>query len=232
MTTSGSVNFEQSGSEIIKDALLLVSGIEDDEDPSDSQYAICNRHLNRMCKAWSAKGLKAWCKQEATLNLLSGSASYTIGPTGYLQINRPISVENPRRYIDSVETQIRIESRNIYMNQPAKDTQGKPIFVFYDPTLDDGTLYVWPTPDSSSDSIKFTYKSYIEDFDSITDTPYFPIEWGEALVYGLAMRIMPMYKVTEPDASRIQGMAMQFLMDAENNDEEEGSVYLTPESYR
>jgi hypothetical protein len=229
MTTSASVNFDQSATEIIKDALILIGGLEDDETPTAEQLDYAMRTLNRMCKAWSKKGLKAWVWQEATLPLVVSQASYTLGPAAAdLVINRPIEIANARRVVDSVETEIQIRSRNEYMTQPSKDQDGTPVYVYFDPQLTRSVLYVWPSPDDT-DSIKFSYKSYIEDFDSLANTPHFPSEWLEAIVYSLALRLCPMYEVVGQDKSDIMAMAVQSLADAEDSDSEQGSVFLMPE---
>ena len=229
MTTSGSVDFNQSATEIIKDALILVGGLEDDETPSAAQEQYAMRALNRMAKAWSAKGLKAWVWKEATLDLVIAQPSYTLGPGGDLVINRPLQIANARRYVDGVETPIEIRSRQEYMDQPEKDdSSGEPVYVYFDPQLVQSVLYVWPSP-IAEDQIKFSYKSYIEDFDSLADTPYFPSEWLEALVYNLGVRLMPMYEVGGRDEALIVGMAQKFLDDAETNDQDQGSVFLMPE---
>lgn len=229
MSTSGSIDFDQSATEIIKDALILIGGIADDATPTDSQLSYSMRALNRMAKAWSVKGLKVWQWREATLPLVVAKQSYTLGAGGNLVINRPLEIENARRVVDGVETEIRIASRNEYMDQPSKDSPGKPVFVYFDSQMTQSKLYVWPAPDAT-DSIKFSYKSYIEDFDSLANTPCFPPEWLDALVYGLALRLMPMYEVSGEDKRWITTMAAQFLDDAETNDADQGSIFLQPEA--
>lgn len=230
MATSGSVNWSQTCTEIIKDALIMVGAIEDEAAPSNEQYTYARRALNRMVKAWSKRGLKAWVWEEATLTLVDGTNQYDIGPGGDLVINRPLEIANVRKVVSSVESEIRIASRNEFMNQPSKDSEGKPVYVYYDPQLTMGELWVWPTPDAA-DSIKFSYKSYIEDFDSLSDDPDFPAEWLDALVYNLALRLIPKYEVRGEDANRITEMAAVFLADAEINDTDSGSVYFMPETW-
>ena len=229
MTTSGSISFDQSATEIIKDALVLIGGIEIDEAATQEQFEYAMRTLNRMVKAWSKKGLKAWVWKEATLPLVVSQASYTLGTGGDLVINRPIEIANARRVVDSVETEIQIRSRNEYITQPSKDQDGTPVYVYFDPQMALSKLYVWPSPDSL-DSIKFSYKSYIEDFDTLADTPYFPPEWLEAIVYNLALRLCPMYEVVGQDKQDIVAMAVQTLADAEDGDLEQGSIFLQPEN--
>lgn len=231
MATSGSVDFSSTKTEAIKDALVMVGGIEDEGTPSSEQNAYCSRILNRMLKAWSVRGLKLWKWTDLTISLVDGQAAYELGPTGDEIINRPVAIRDPRRVVDSVETEIRLVSRSEYMNQPSKDSEGEPVFVYYDPQLTNGVLYVWPTPADSLNSIKLSYKSYIEDMDDPSDNFEFPVEWEEAIVYGLAMRLIPKYEVKGEDAARITDMAMAFLNDAEINDADTGSVFLQPELY-
>lgn len=224
MATSESIDFNDDTNSIIKDALLLVHGVEDDESPSSEQYAHGKRVLNRMVKAWSAKGLKAWVEQDHTLRLTSGKNKYTLHA-----INRPLKISNVTKVVDDSETPIRLVDRSEYRNQPGKDSTGKPVFVYYDPQLEHGILYVWPTPDSSTDQLKFTYRSYIEDFDETSDNPHFPAEWLEALVYNLAVRLAPQYELNPQEAMQLGAMAQAFLTDAENSDMEDGSLFLSPE---
>lgn len=231
MAVSNSTDFDQSAESIIKDALIVCGGLEDDESPTAAQSSHARRALNRMCKAWSVKGLKAWAKNEATLTLVASQESYTVGPSGDLNIDRPLSIENARKVISGDETPIRIVSRAEYMMQPNKDDEGEPVMVFYDPQLTQGVLYVWPTPDDNTDSIKFTYKQAIDDFDTNENTPFFPSEWLEAIVYNLALRLCPLYEVGGEDRAMIAALADRYLQEAEAADMETGSLYLGVESY-
>lgn len=227
MAYSDSTDFGQTAKTIIRDALILCGGLEDDEQPTGEQEAFALRALNRLCKSWSVKGLKAWCWDEATLPLVASTASYTIGPGATLDIDRPLRIENVRKVVNSDETPVRIASRQEYMDQPSKDSEGEPVMVFYDPKLDEGVMYIWPTPDAAH-TLKFSYRRYIEDLDLATNDPYFPSEWLDAIVYNLAFRLCPKYEVTGEDRNTLAAMAVQFLQDAEDSDQEQGSLYLEP----
>jgi len=228
MTVSGSNDFESSGGQIIQDALLLCNGLEDDETATSEQVAHALRALNRMCKAWSVKGLKAWCWNEITLPLASNQESYTIGLSGAdLTAERPLEIRNVRKYISSQETPVRICTRQEYFDQSGKTTDGETVYVYYDPQLSKGVLYVWPSPDSTHE-LRFSSKQYIEDFDTSNNTPYFPVEWEEAIVYNLALRLCPQYEVDPQKRAEIKEMAREFLMEAEDYDMEQGSIFIFP----
>lgn len=230
MPVSNSTDFNQTAQEIINDALVLCGGLEDEETPTDAQTSYARRVLNRMVKSWSVKGLKAWCWNEGTLTLVASQQSYTLGAGGDLVIDRPLEIANARKVVDTVETPIRIVSRNEYMQQPSKDDEGEPVMVFYDPQLDTGRLYVWPAPDDAH-QIKFSYKQPADDFDANTNNPYFPSEWLEALVYGLAFRLCPKYETNAEDRNNLAMMAERALVDAEAGDMEQGSLYLSPAGF-
>lgn len=227
MAVSNSTDFDQTASELIKDALILVGGLEDDEPADANQQAHALRALNRMVKAWGSKGLKAWCWNELTLTLVASTSSYTIGPSGTLVADRPLRINNARKVISNNETEIRIVSREEYMLQPSKTSEGEPVFVYYDPQLTNGVLYVWPTP-NSTDQIKFSAQQPMDDFDAASNNPYFPSEWLDAIVYNLALRLCPQYEVTGEDRNYIAMMAEKFLQEAEDGDMDDGSLYYYP----
>ena len=226
MATSGSVDFNQTRNEIIKDALILIGGIEDDETPEDFQLDYANRMLNRMIKAWMKEGLKLWVVKEGELDLAKGQSSYTIGPSGDYVIDRPLLCENFRRKVSGVETPVDKVGRQTYMNQVNKSSEGKPVMAYYDPQLTNGVLYVWPTPDSGKDQLLFDYRTPIEDFDTGTDNPHFPVEWLDAIVYNLATRLIPMYEVSGEDKVYIRGLAQELKDSAMDEDDNDDSIIL------
>lgn len=79
MATSGSVDFNQTRAEIIKDSLLLIGAIAASETPSAEETDDAARALNRMVKTWQAKGIHLWTWEEATLFLVKGQVKYSLG---------------------------------------------------------------------------------------------------------------------------------------------------------
>ena len=231
MAVSGSTDFNQTESTIIRDALVLIGGIEDDEVPTAEQESYARRALNRMVKAWSTKGLKAWCWNEVTIATISGQAQYEIGPTAATLVARRIlQLRNPRKQVSGGdEVPMRIMSRSEYMDMP-KNPTGEPVALFYHPEHDNGQIYVWPKPDGAY-SIKFSAKQYVEDFDTASNNAFFPVEWLDAIVYNLAIRLCPKYSVRGEELRILNMQAREMLQDAENGDAEEGSLYIGPEVY-
>ncbi len=230
MSVSGSNDFNQNENTIIRDALILVGGLEDDEIPSAAQETYARRALNRMVKAWSAKGLKTWCWNEVTVTFVTDQIEYEVGPTAPTIVDEHIiEMANVRKIIDGGdETPMRMISRAEYMNLP-KNNSGEPVAVYFERRLDNAVLYVWPKPDANADTMKFSTKQYIEDFDQASNNPYFPLEWIEAIVYNLAVRLAPKYEVRGADLQLLTNMAIGFLNEAEYSDMPQDSLYLGPE---
>jgi hypothetical protein len=104
----------------------------------------------------------------------------------------------------------------------------------YDRQRDGGTLYVWPAPDSTAGTIKFTYRRRIMDMDASSNNFDLPQEWYMALVYGLAESLIPIYgKSGTPRAADITQKALGAYtsVKAFDVDEGESSIFMIPDSY-
>jgi len=221
VATSGSVDFVVTRNDIISDAYSHIGHLDEGEVLTGERENYAARQLNKMMKAWVAKGHLVWTMKEGLLPLAKGDSSYTIGPTGEYVINRPNRIISARwRDSSSNDTPIWKISREEYFDLPNKTVQGKPTQFYYDRQLTNGVLYVWPTPDSGKDCIAFTYEDTIEDFDSnANDTP-FPPEWAEALSWNLALRLGGRENAALDTMGAVAAMASRMLDDALDYDNE------------
>lgn len=157
---------------------------------------------------------------------LSGAAA--AGNTVYVyttKIQRPLQIENVRLvYPDGNEIPIRMVSLKEYMELPDKSNSGAVVQVHYKPTTTNGTLYVWPTTDTVDNVLKFIYLKTIEDMDAAANDLDLPQEWHRAIIWNLASELITTYGVPEPDASRIEARAMQYLDEVTMWDSEDTSV--------
>ncbi len=79
MATSGSVNFNQTRNELIQDSLALIGVYGVGRTISDEDMNFCSNMLNKMVKAWQAKGIHLWSKEEGILFVADNTASYSLG---------------------------------------------------------------------------------------------------------------------------------------------------------
>lgn len=81
MTTSGSIDFNSTGADIIKRALRLANVIEQEEEPEGGMTVTALRALNAMVKSWQKRGRYLWKMEDATLFLTLGQRKYKLGGT-------------------------------------------------------------------------------------------------------------------------------------------------------
>ena len=142
---------------------------------------------------------------------------------------RPLRLDGPRRR-DKASQDVPIweVSRQEYFDTPNKTSQAPPVNVYYDPQLGSGEVHLWPAPDSVNDTLLFTAKMPIEDFDGTTNTPDFPQEWLSALAWGLADDLALEYEIPPDRHQRIMMKAGQAKNSLAAWDSEEVSVFAQP----
>ena len=71
---------------------------------------------------------------------------------------------------------------------PSKDSEGKPSQFYLERTTTP-TLYVYPTPDVSTYTIRYYYLKRLDDIDAPTDDPNVPFRFLPCLTAGMAYYI-------------------------------------------
>ena len=130
-----------------------------------------------------------------------------------------------RRDVNGYDTPLAITGSQEYQNLSDKGASGEPTQIWYHPILATGSLYVWPVdPGSNCDKIILIAQNLPDDFDAAADNPEFPIEWGNALIWGLAAEIASEYGVPEREQGRLWSTAEFKLKTMLDNDVENASV--------
>ena len=164
---------------------------------------------------------------------LTGAASEGAQVFAYTtDISRPQRIDPDSAYWRSTalqDTPVAMISRTEYAQLANKSTRGKMVQAFYDPQLGNGVLSVWPTPDSATDVLCFWYERLLEDFNTGADTPDFAIEWGEALILGLAHRMSSTAGLTLAERQDLERRAGLALATAEGYDKENTSTFFQPD---
>lgn len=128
--------------------------------------------------------------------------------------------------VGGMESEVMIVGMNEYRTLAQKKQSGPPISVYYEPTLSNGTLHVWPTGDVGQDydKLMLTYNIYVDDFDATTDNAQFPPEWINTIAWCLAAELGPEYGISEREQSRLDRKAMFQFNEMLDNDVENASV--------
>jgi len=233
MSRSGSYDFNVTRDELIKAAFRLIGvGHRGESVPADEMNDAAQA-LNIMLKAWQADGLQLWKRSEASITLSAGTSTYTLGPTGSIVMQRPLRIlEAVRRDSSNIDVPLNKLSKNEYWGLSDKSSTGTPVSYHYDPQLDNGKLYLWQTPNASAASeytVEIVYHLPVEDMDSSTNNFDYPVEWLEAIKFGLAIRLAPEYGIDTPYQYRLQGQFDEIYDKALSWDTENTSVYFQPD---
>jgi hypothetical protein len=230
MTIGATTTFEESRDDVICEALENVGAIGVGESRNNNNGVLFDsaaRALNRLVKSLDKDGQRLWRIVRRTANTTDGTASFSLAAD-------VLDVDEPMRYTRSGETQpagfISPMSRDEYMLIGDRTSEGIPRQFFVERTMTTKTVYLWPVPDATGDTIEYAVATRTADFTSGADTPDFPAEWTSCLVYGLTMELAPkfnqkalvaMYKpLFENELSRLVG-----------HDGEKGNITFSPASY-
>lgn len=161
-----------------------------------------------------------------TANATSGNKVYVY----QTKINRPERVISCRLRYDDDVTDVAMDeiSRKTYFDYSNKFSQGKPNSYFYDKQLSYGDIYIYPTPDNATDTIKFTFEKQFFDFSAAIDDPDFPVEWLLPISTNLAYLLTYDYGIPLEKSERIKRDAEQLLADSEGYDREATSIHFQP----
>jgi hypothetical protein len=189
VAVSSSTDFKSVGTELVAGALSRLGVLAEEEPLQAFELARGLRYLTQMLKTWQADGLSGWLHTRDTLALVSADADYVFGSGGSFAtvVFDIVSVEvsnNGNPYVP-----LRKISRAEYYRKPVRTTSGQPTEFFFDRQRDNGTLYLWPVPDTDDFDITFTYRRRIMDMDLGAENADLPPEWEEAIEYGLAERL-------------------------------------------
>ena len=181
MALSGSTNFEPNITEFIEEAyercgLELRTGY-------DLKTGI--RSANLMLAEWANRGLNQWTIETGTQTVTEGTASYNLG-TDVIDVLDVVV----RRTDGSTTTDINMDriSRSEYFNIPNKATKSRPSQFFLD-KQNNPVLFLYPTPENSTDVIRFSKLTRMDDADNARNTMDIPFRFFPCFVAGLAYYI-------------------------------------------
>lgn len=118
----------------------------------------------------------------------SGNFVRNYVPETFIPVTR--MMETRRRESTSYEISMNFESRKDYFHLPDKVTTGTPIQSYFSRQNPEGVLYLWPSPSDAATVINFTYERPIQTIVRGTDNLDIPDYWYEAIIYGLAERLI------------------------------------------
>jgi len=131
---------------------------------------------------------------------------------------------------NSREIQMSRLNRDDYTNLPNKNfTANQPYQFWFDRTIPQPTVYLWPTPSDPFIQMTVWYQRQIMDVGALTDELEIPQRWYEAVQSMLAHRMsLELPQVAMDRVGYLEKMAEKYLFEAEQEERDKSPIYWAP----
>ncbi len=228
MTTSGIEAYELTTTSIIEWGFANLGVAQEGEALTPRMYTDGLRGLNGLIQTLSAME-HLWTATEQTLTLVADQAAYVVSP-------RALRVTMCRyRQPGGTDVPMMMFSRQEYYDQPNKLTSPSiPVNFYFDPKVDDGTLYLWPAPSAQTVAagytIRYDYVRFLDVMTATNQTLDIPQQWIEPIVWNLSKRLMTQYPVNDAGlATLVLSQAKEYWDRLMAWDNEPASLYMQPD---
>ncbi len=225
MATSNNTTWELTRDQIITRAYAKIGIPGEGNTLTTNQISDGAEALNSVVALAVTDGMPLWKRTTEQLALSTTSQQYTL--TNAIKV-----VDVFLR--DTSGSQYSIKGKSLYdfMALP-RNSQGVPVHWQFTPSIQGGTLQLWPlTSDSTSVSTKTIQVVYQKEFDGFvsgTDTADFPAYWLQALVYKTAVLLAPEHGVPLNDRQALKAEAQEYWALASSYGDEASSFFIQPE---
>lgn len=214
MATSGTKTFSIDTAEVIEEAYEL-AGLEL-RTAYDAQTA--RRSLNILFADWSNRGINLWTISQVTLSLVESTSSYALNSYDIDILEAVIRRDNTDISVGRI-------SRAEYLNIPTKSTEGRPSQFFVD-RQETPVLYLWPTPENSTDTFISYRIQRIDDVTASAQDQEIPSRFIPPMVNGLAYQVA--LKKNPQMAAPLKMEYEESFSRAADEDRSRASVRLVP----
>jgi len=135
-------------------------------------------------------------------------------------------------YVGNMSREIQMSrlNRDDYTNLPNKNfTANQPYQFWFDRTIPQPSIYLWPTPNNPFVQMTVWYSRQIMDVGALTDELEVPQRWYEAVVMNLAHRMSLELPMVQLDRIQyLEKMAAVALDQAEQEERDRSPIYYAP----
>jgi hypothetical protein len=236
MTTSGLYQFNATRDQIIDSALRTLGVNSQGEATGTDDRTNLAFALNLIIKALPIETWLLWAYIDLQVPLVSGTSTYTLGPSGTVVGIRPNRIARAwmRNTNNSPATDVPMQqlARSDYDMLTPKQTPGIPVNYYYDPQLTNGVLYTWPVISDAGYTMILSCQRTLQDVASIgsasIETFDIPQEWLLPLKWFLCDEVSHEYSLNLQKVQFIKARADEWREKIVNYTREEEGIYFTP----
>ena len=121
-------------------------------------------------------------------------------------------------------------NRDDYTNLPNQNfTANQPYQFWFDRTIPQPTIYLWPVPSDPFIQMTVWYSRQIMDVGALSGELEIPQRWYEAVLFMLAHRMsLELPQVAVDRITYLEKQAEKFLMEAEQEERDKSPIYFAP----
>jgi hypothetical protein len=219
MTTSGTYNFSMDIDEVIQEAMEMIGGEQTlGHDPKSAR-----RSINLLLQDWQNRGVLLWTANTTTVSVSTSVTAYALASSTVdileVVVNR-----------DNTDIQLERISMEEYLKIPRKGQTGRSTQYAIRRDRGNPTLYLWPVPENTTDTLKIEQVRYLQDVNkSAVQTADISRRFYPCLTAGLSY-FMSM-KRPGVEGGRIQFLKAEYeerLARAMDEDRERSSLKIVP----
>lgn len=181
---------------LINRSLRLIGALDPEESPTANETANVLEALNGLIDSWRNDRLIVWSIANVTKTLTVGDGTYTIGSGADINTTRPVRIEGAYVTQSGIDYPVDVISEAAYRAIADKTTQSDlPRYVYYDPAVANGTVYLWPVP-SAANVLTLSVWAPISTLAAASTTVTLPPGYERALASNLAIDIAPEFEKT------------------------------------
>ena len=201
--------------DLINRALRRITVLGESQTASSAQSNDAFNDLNALLDQWQAESLMIPDVSRDTWTITSGTATYTVGSGGDVNIVRPVYIDHIN-FIDTsqspnLELQLQPLTEDAWSKVPQKSlTSTYPTMWYYSATYPLGTLTFWPVPTSTTLSGAIYSGTAVAQFTGLTQSLSLPPIYQRLIITNLAVELMAEYGI-QPTAV---GLLLQHAADS------------------
>lgn len=190
-----------SALDLITDSLTDIGAIDPLETITADEASHGLRKLNELMESLSNEGLAVYQMLQENFSTVAGTASYTIGSGATWNTTRPLRIESAYIRESGSDYPLTVLSREEYDTIGIKTTQYRPEYLYYDPAVANGTVYLYGVPAAVYSVFLNSYKQ-LQQFAALTTEVVLPPGYKRLIKSNLSIEIAPAYNRT-PSATLI-----------------------------
>lgn len=174
---------------------------------SNEEYTFALEILNTMIDSWEIERNLIYQVLQRSLSWPAATTSRTIGSGGDFSVTRPDTIDSAYVTVDGDEYPVHVlRDRRHYDQISDKGAAVKiPDYLFYDPGMATGTLYLWGVP-TDAVTLLLNVWQVLQTFD-LTETLSLPKGYQRAIEWSLAEELLADYPQDPRTEATIQRMA-------------------------